>query len=216
VFRIVTVSRFAPYQKRQDVLIDALRQLQHTKVIVDFFGVGSTMESCRKRCQNAGIAERVTFHGFCDRKELAGVLAEADLFALPSDYEGLPKSMLEAMAVGTPCLVSDVRPLSNYVQDGITGYRAGNTPEEWASSISQIMRHRARSVEISIEARRFVERQHDADQAVVGYREHFATLTTGTGCSHASGTVPERRVPTQRRPHGKTSAMLAGHAHPDD
>jgi glycosyltransferase involved in cell wall biosynthesis len=178
-FRIVSVSRFAVYQKRQDILIDCLRSLRHKDVSVEFLGVGGTLEACRTRCNDAGVGDRVTFHGFCDQQRLGEILEQADLFALATDYEGLPKSLLEAMAIGIPCLVSDVLPLNHYVEDGVTGYRAGNTPEEWAAKIDFIIRERPQSVEISRQAREFVERHHSADEGIIGYREQFEMLITG-------------------------------------
>jgi glycosyltransferase involved in cell wall biosynthesis len=177
-FRIVSVSRFSGYQKRQDILIDCLSKLLHTDVTVEFLGVGDTMNSCRTRCQEAGLSDRVTFHGFCDQERLPHILEQADLFVLATNYEGLPKSLLEAMAIGTPCLVSDVVPLNRYIEDGVTGYRAGNTPEKWAAKIDFIIRERYRSGEISRQARKFIEHYHDADENVIGYHEQFEALIT--------------------------------------
>jgi glycosyltransferase involved in cell wall biosynthesis len=180
IFRIVSVSRFSACQKRQDILIDCLRKLRHTDVTVDFLGDGETLEACRARCDDAGISNWVTFHGFCDQQQVRKMLEQSDLFVLATDYEGLPKSLLEAMAIGTPCLVSDVVPLNHYVQEGVTGYRARNTPEEWAAKLDFIIRDRARSVSISRQAREFVERHHSADKGVLQYREQFERLISGT------------------------------------
>ena len=104
------------------------------------------------------------------------MLSESDLFVLPTDYEGLPKSLLEAMAVGVPCLVSDVTPLSNYVQDGVNGYLAENTPEKWANKIDDIYQKQDQFPDVSLRGREFVIQNYNADENAVKYQEEFKKM----------------------------------------
>ena len=55
------------------------------------------------------------------RDDVADVLAAADIFALPSHFEGLPMSVIEAMLVGLPVVATDIRGPREQVEDGITG-----------------------------------------------------------------------------------------------
>ena len=72
---------------------------------LDLLGDGPLREALQREAEQLGIAERVSFLG--NVAEPAGHLAAADLFVLPSRYEGFPNALLEAMAAGLPVLAFD-------------------------------------------------------------------------------------------------------------
>ena len=75
------------------------------------------MEVLAKRL---GLAERIDFVG--DRSDIPQILSEADIFVLPSRWEGLPLSILEAMRAGLPVIATDVGGVAESVTNGVTGY----------------------------------------------------------------------------------------------
>lgn len=175
-FRIVSVLRFAYFQKKPDLLVEALSQLGDRDFVVDFFGVGKNLGECKALCRRLGLRKWVNFHGYRSQKFIAGKLAQADLFVLPTLDEGLPKAMLEAMAVGVPCLVSDVTPVNRYVTDGVTGYTVKNTPEAWAGKIDFLRKNPEKSKRVSRNARALVEKVYDSKKNILKYREKFEEL----------------------------------------
>ncbi|GAK57889.1 glycosyltransferase [Candidatus Vecturithrix granuli] len=68
-----------------------------------------------------GLEHRVQFIPEVPQQELAQIMRKADVFVLPSYSEGLPRVIIEAMAVGLPVIASDVGGISEIVQDHITG-----------------------------------------------------------------------------------------------
>jgi glycosyltransferase involved in cell wall biosynthesis len=103
----IQVSRFAP-QKGQRVALAALaglRQRLGQDVRLLFVGGGGDEEEVRREAEESG-AGWATFLGF--REDVAGLLELADLSVLPSEAEGLPMSLLETVAVGTPIVATDV------------------------------------------------------------------------------------------------------------
>lgn len=68
--------------------------------------------------------------------------AAADLFMLPSDYEGLPIVIIEAMSFGKPIVASNVGGINEIVQDKKNGYVVANTPEAFASKIRYILENK--------------------------------------------------------------------------
>ena len=66
------------------------------------------------------IRVRVKFLGF--RKDVAEIMNQADIFALISNWEGLPCTIIEAMCGGIPVIASDVGGVKEVVADGETGY----------------------------------------------------------------------------------------------
>jgi glycosyltransferase involved in cell wall biosynthesis len=70
---------------------------------------------------NAGLGDRLRLLGY--REDIPALLAAADIFTLPSRFEGLPMSVIEAMLTGLPVVATDVRGPAEQVEDGLTGLK---------------------------------------------------------------------------------------------
>ena len=78
------------------------------------------VEECKRKINNLGLND--VFHFFPKTKEIASVYKEADLFCLPSLYEGTPNVICEAMSSGLPIVCSNVCDNALYVQEGKNGF----------------------------------------------------------------------------------------------
>lgn len=116
--RIVMVGRFEE-QKDQRLLIEALGELAEFDWRLTFIGDGPLQEGCGRRASELGIADRVRFAGYLSAVE--DELPRHDVFALISNWEGFPRSILEAMRCGLPVIASDVGGSREAVLDGVTG-----------------------------------------------------------------------------------------------
>lgn len=107
---IVCVARMENRQKRQDVLVDAFAIFCKTRpdYVLRFVGDGPDEDAIKERVKASGIADKVEFCGA--RKDVLAILAKSTIFALSSDYEGIPNALLEAMAVGVPSVSTDCSP----------------------------------------------------------------------------------------------------------
>lgn len=70
----------------------------------------------------ANLPYQILFHGFLDRTAINSIYAQSHIFLLPSDSEGFPKVLAEAMSFGCVPLVSDVSSIPQYIQDGKNGF----------------------------------------------------------------------------------------------
>jgi glycosyltransferase involved in cell wall biosynthesis len=86
---------------------------------LQIIGVGPMESRLRELVEVRGVADRVHFLGF--RRNIYDYLAHCDVLLMPSLHEGLPYTLLEAMALGTPIIASRVGGLAEILRDGITG-----------------------------------------------------------------------------------------------
>jgi glycosyltransferase involved in cell wall biosynthesis len=118
---VVTVGNLVP-AKGHEQLVEAtpylLKHFPDARVaIVGRPGHNETI--VRGRIASLGLEQRVLLAG--QRSDIPAVLSAADLFVLPSLWEGLPLALLEAMAAGTPVVASAVGGIAGVVEDGETG-----------------------------------------------------------------------------------------------
>ena len=175
-FTIICVARFTDYAKRQDLLIEALKMLKVNTVRIWFVGAGKLLDHYKKRASEENLDSWITFHGYVNGKPYSDLLKKADLFALPTDHEGLGKSVLEAMASGVPVLVSDVPPLNTLIAHNQTGFLARNTPESWAETIKYIQQDHDRLIRVAETGHAYARRHFDADQAIHTYMNLFSDI----------------------------------------
>jgi len=116
------VARLAP-QKGHRVLFDALPTIYAALPDVHVRLVGheelSTAAELRQAARERGVDHLVTFEGF--RADIPQVMADLDVFVLPSLWEGFGLVLVEAMAAGRPVVASAVGPIPEIVLDGVTG-----------------------------------------------------------------------------------------------
>lgn len=122
VFRLIFLSRVHP-KKGLEQLFNVLSQLNfpwHLQII----GQGETeyVKQLQQQLQQLGLAEKVSWLGWREGDEKFQLLAEADLFVLPSQNENFANAALEALSVGTPVLLSAQVGLSTYVRTQDLGW----------------------------------------------------------------------------------------------
>jgi glycosyltransferase involved in cell wall biosynthesis len=107
-----------------DVLARAFVKVGQQRPDVDLLllGGGSQGAAIRQIIERGGVGERVTFAGQVSQKELPRYYHMADLFVSPSHIDGSSVSLMEALACGLPCLVSDIPANCEWVHDGENGW----------------------------------------------------------------------------------------------
>ena len=127
---VVFLGRLIP-RKGADLLIEALPQLECDStrlVIAGPEGESGYLDFLRAKARALGVEHRVLFTGALYGEEKKAVLADASVFALPSRYENFGNSAAEAIACGTPAIVSDrcgIAPLIDLRAGLVTSYSPG-------------------------------------------------------------------------------------------
>ncbi len=104
---ILFLGRLVP-EKRPELLIEAFKELDTGKRLVIAGGASDTSEYEKQLRSMAESDERILFTGFVTGNTLAELYSNACCYVLPSDVEGMPMSLLEAMAYGRCCVTSDI------------------------------------------------------------------------------------------------------------
>lgn len=107
--RIVSVGRLNS-QKNYTLLLEAFALFcqKYNDYKLEIYGKGEQEETLKKLAKTLGIEDRVIFEGF--RNDVHEKIADATMFVMSSDYEGLSNALLEAMAMGLPCISTDSPP----------------------------------------------------------------------------------------------------------
>lgn len=106
---VLFIGRLVP-EKRPDLLIEALTHISADVKVAIVGGSSFTDDYLASLRRLAAGDPRVVFTGYLYGQELAGAYAHAAVFVQPSDLEGLPLTLLEAVAAGVPVLASDIAP----------------------------------------------------------------------------------------------------------
>ncbi len=130
---IVNVARFFPQKKGQDTLIKAVAELKKRGVIVKVLFAGGELyegEGSLSRmielAEKLGVDAQIEFLG--NVTDVNSLLQKANIFCIPSNYEGFGISAVEAMGTGLPCVSSNVPGLSEVVSSDRIGkkFEAGD------------------------------------------------------------------------------------------
>lgn len=114
---IVKVARFDQQKNHRDFLF-SVSELENIQI--HFVGDGPLMEDIRVLTNDLGIENRTVFHGRINNVDK--VLSVANIFVLISNWEGFPRSTIEAMRAGLPVVVSNVGGAAEAVKHGVNGF----------------------------------------------------------------------------------------------
>lgn len=173
---VLAVGRLSP-EKGYDVLLEALSNLKRdgTPLRLVLVGDGPLRISLEAAAKEAGLADLVEFTGELSPAEVRIRLARADLFCLPSFSEGLPISIMEAMAVGVPVVTTWIAGIPELAESEIT---ALTIPPARADALAAALHRLAVDpnlrARLTDAARRRVEQQHDQSRCGTLIAERFS------------------------------------------
>lgn len=139
---ILFLARIVP-EKGLDYLIDAYNQLNTDKKLVIAGGASHTNDYLESIKEKANKNKNIIMTGFVQGNELEELFSNAFLYCLPSDVEGMPISLLEAMSYGTNCLVSDIEENTQVTGDLATTFKKSNV-EDLKSKLQDCLNGRNR------------------------------------------------------------------------
>jgi glycosyltransferase involved in cell wall biosynthesis len=176
-------------RKQPQLLIEALARLPASQSDCQLMLAGPVDDpplaaAMRQRASELGVSPRVHWLGVC--QDMAPLYRAADLFCLPSQLEGLPNAVLEAMASGIPSLVTPIPGCLDLVDDGQSGRIVGANGDELAAAIAgyfqtpELLRQHGQA------ARRKAEAQFDVRRVLDAHERLFHAVRRGQAPARAS------------------------------
>ena len=139
---IVFVGRLVA-EKGLDLLVDAfhLYNQQMSGSLLIIIGEGNYKYNLESKINNYELKDNIWLLGYKESNEIVWYLNSADLFAFPSEGEGLPVSLIEALCCGLPIVSTDVVGTRDMVINDVTGYRVKERdPLKFCEAITKALR----------------------------------------------------------------------------
>jgi len=145
-------------------------------------GGNGAIDRARSEAQRLGVADHVDLRGWVGAQEREALLTRADIFALPSRNEGLPMSVLEAMARGLPVIATPVGGVPELIEDGVNGLLVPLAdPDALARAILKLADDQEGRAALGRAARETILARHSAAVALPALEHVYATVSRKTG-----------------------------------
>ena len=180
---ILFLGRIVP-EKGVHYLIEAFKRLDADKKLVIAGGASDSSEYYEQIQSAAASDSRIILTGFVEGRMLRELYSNAYVYVLPSDLEGMPMSLLEAMSYGCCCLVSDIPECTEVVEDHAAVFRHGDV-DDLGRQLSMLVTDRERVVAMREQAAEYICSKYSwesvTDQTLRLYTSHRETSTEGRG-----------------------------------
>ncbi|HDK27747.1 MAG TPA: glycosyltransferase family 1 protein [Candidatus Atribacteria bacterium] len=131
-------------------------------------GHGKDFDKAKYTVNSLKLDNNVEFLGI--RRDIVQILQNTDIFLLPSLAEGLPISLLEAMACGVPSITTNVGEIPSVVKHGVTGYLVEvGDKQTLVELILYLVKNKTKRKEIGIQAREFVSKNYSIIKTAKSY-----------------------------------------------
>lgn len=195
-FRVVYSGRMVEEQKRLSLVIATMIEAckRDDRIECVLMGQGPAETKAKEAVRAAGLEDRILFMGRLTGPEVRAVLERSQALLLMSDYEGLPVSMLEAMALGVVPVVRGIESgIPELVHQGSTGLITNAEPPDAAASLVQLMNDEPLWQRCSQGARDLVRERYSIGRSYADWVERIdrsMAMNTWEG----SALTPERLV----------------------
>ncbi len=175
---VVHVGNIRPHKGHENLIAATakLRDLNPAAVVISIGGEKYEGDVARLRLEadRRGLAGRIRFMG--RREDARAFLSAADVVVNPSDVEGLPLVLLEAMALGRPVVATDVGGVGSIVKNGVTGLLVPpGEPDQLAKAIQQALTS-PQANEWAKAAKQLITDRHSIDAMVDSYEKLYRTI----------------------------------------
>lgn len=171
---------YEPNREMAEVLVEALLHVKHKSVHL-LVGNGAQKEILERKIKKLGLDHRISFMPFVSIDEIPGYLGAADIIALPFTYDAtVSRSLLEAMSMGKPTIVSLSGEVGSIVTHMENAYVTEPNPESFARAIDFLIDNKNVSKKLGESARALILQDYGIRAVVKKYVREFHAVTYQT------------------------------------
>ena len=173
--QIITIGRMVRH-KRMAGIITALHELSQklpdTNLVM--VGDGPEREGLERLAEKLGVMQRVRFYGNISRDKTLELLKTADVFVLNSIYEGLPHTVIEAMACSVPVVATGIRGTDEIIENGKTGLSVlADSEKDLAEQLGRLFQNRKLAEQLAANALSVVREKFTWENNLVKLEEEL-------------------------------------------
>jgi len=173
---ILTVSRLVKRKNTEEVIKVAEKIVkEYKKIKFLIIGTGKEKKNLEEIVKKKKLTENIIFLGFISDNRLPSYYATADIFILPSKYEGFGMVYLESMASGTPVISYNISAAREIIENSKNGYLVSNYLEMY-SKLMKLIKNKKLLKKMSLEAVNIVRRKYNLSIMVEKYDKLFSKL----------------------------------------
>ena len=152
-------------EKGEHYLVEAWKKIESDKKLVIAGGISDTAGYGKELKELSRGDDSIIFTGFVQGRALEELYSNAYIYCLPSDLEGMPLSLLEAMSYGNCCLTSNIAECVEVVEDKGVVFRRGDT-EDLREKLEWLIGHEEEVEKYKAEAAAFICSKYNWDDVV--------------------------------------------------
>jgi glycosyltransferase involved in cell wall biosynthesis len=178
---LICNSAMLTEQKAHETLIEAIHEVNRavdSDVELAITGKGERRVALEAHADRLGVSEQVNFLGLLERRrQVYKLMYDADVFAMPSRWEGFCVAVAEAMATGTPCVLSDIDVFKELYR-GPARFHPVDDVGALADRLERLVRDADLRERLGEESRTLVEQEYDIETTAEQYAALFRDLSS--------------------------------------
>jgi glycosyltransferase involved in cell wall biosynthesis len=179
--QVVLSPRILQPLYRQHLIVQAMSQVvaarPNTCLLLTEYGADPEYrDAIRQQITELGLQDNVRFCGSVPQAEMPAFYSLADMAVSVPSSDGLPQTLLEAMACGTPTILNDLSRYEEIVQHAQTAYFASATPDGIAQAVLELLGDSDMRERIARGGQTIVEREADIEEQACRVEEHYVQL----------------------------------------
>jgi len=182
---VCTVSCLKPQKSPQDFIrLAASITKKYNNVRFIIVGDGVLRRQIEKMINSFGLQQKVKLCGW--QRNVAEILAAADIFVLTSLWEGLPISALEALSCGLPVVATDTGGISEIIEEGRNGFLCPRRDiGQMAEKLERLLKDRSMRIKMAAAAKESLTADFDINALAFNTQKLYASLSGLGNCCHA-------------------------------
>lgn len=201
--RLLYTGRLAAV-KGLPILLESLVKIKatHPDVLLTVVGDGADRPQLEQMTARLGLTENVDFVGYQSQAKVREYMQETDVFMLPSFAEGVPVSLMEALAAGVPVVTTQIAGVSELVENGVSGYLVppGNAAL-LAERITQLLADPQLRSEFGAAGRQKIAQEFDINQEAAWLCQIMTAALQGKVEAIRPATQPQSEQPEPTLSH---------------